>query len=334
MPRRRRRFKRRNRRKKGLMSKVKSAIKKEVGKTRELKKLVSFVMRRPIRSLNTQWVGSPNTPWENTVIYSLTGGRLGDGMTSADTLNTTNTPSALFALRPAFASPTIGKVQLAGQGGVVDSSANVVHAGTAEGGVHTLQGRECYLKNFYCNLRIQNAGHPEFTTVGGDIVESMSPINPISQYIRILVIETRKPLLGMRNGGAYNSLASQILLQLHAGDGLTSVAPAPGSINADAVSGFLNYQVIKKVVYDKIVWLGDGDQGTAKTQFVTRLKIPINRKAYFNSTFDQTALNDEPVLKYQGPWYYMLMFGSNEISQSLDVAPRVNMSSILTLYDD
>ncbi len=311
---------------------MRAIVKKEVGKTRELKKLVSFVMERPIRTLNTDWVASANTPWTNTVIYSITGGRMGDGFGSNDTLNQNNVPSDMFSLRPAFASSTTGKVNLAGQGGQVDSNANVGASSLTAGGVHVLQGRECYLKNFYCNLRITNQGHQTFTTPSGNDIPAADPQTPIAQHIRILVIETRRPLYGMRPGGAYNSLASQILLQLHAGDG--TGAQAVNDINADGVTGFLNYELIKKVIYDKLIWLGDGDKGTSRTQFVKRLKIKINKKAYWNYNYDTTSLNDEPIVKYNGPWIYLLMFGSNEASQDTQVAPRVNMSSILTLYDD
>ncbi len=331
---RRRRRRRRRFNKKSLMSKVKKVVKKEVGKTRELKKLTSFVMRRPIRSLNTQWVGTANTPWENTVIYSITGGRMNQGFTSDDTLINVNTPKSLFGLRPAYASSAVQKVELGLEGGIVDSSQNVGQAPLAEGGIHILQGTQCFLKNFYCNIRINNAGYAAFTTASGDDVSALSPSNPVSQYIRVLAIETRKPLLGMRPGGAYNSVAQQILLQVQSGDGLQDVVPTPGGINCDSVSGFLNLSTIKRVIYDKVIQLGSGEKGNFKSQWIKRLKIPLNRKARFNYLYDQTDATAEPVLKYDGPWIYLVMFGGNDITQSLDAAPRVSMSSILTLYDD
>ncbi len=311
---------------------VKALIKKEVNKSREQKKIVSFMMNRPIRSLNTEVLGLANTPWENTVVYSLTGGRMGDGMNSNDVLMTANTPSSLFAIRPAFSTTGVDKVALGGEGGQVDSSANTQVDSKTTSGVHVLQGRECWLKNFYCNIRINNAGHQAFTTPNGDDVPAVNPQSPISQYVRLLVVETRKPLLGMRSGGAYNSLANQLLLQIHSGDGTGTQVPT--DINADAVSGFLNLQTIKKIHYDKLIQLGDGDNVTAKFQFITKLRFRLNRKAYWNYLYDIPANTGEPVLKYQGPWFYLVAFGSNAITQSLDVAPRMNISSILTFYDD
>lgn len=328
MPYKKYRRRRRRKRRKASVHTVRKIVKKEVGKTRELKKLVSFVMERPIRTLNTAFIGSANTPWENTMIYSLTGGRMSNGFDSNDVINSNNTPSSMFSLRPAFT----GKVQLAGQGGQVDSNANTTQESKTAGGVHILQGRQCYLKNFYCNLRISNQGHQGFTTPGGTIILAEDPQTPIAQHVRILVIETRRPLYGMRSGGAYNSLASQIFLQLHAGDG--TGAQVPNDINCDGVTGFLNFEIIKKVIYDKLLWMGDGDKGTSRTQFVKRLKVRLNKKAYWNYNYDVQDPSGEPVLKYNGPWFYMLMFGSNLASNDLDVCPRVNMSSILTLYDD
>lgn len=306
---------------------VKALIKKEVNKTREQKKIVSFMMNRPIRSLNTTAGG--NSPWENTVIYSLTGGRMGNGMDSSDILMSTNTPSSLFAIRPSYGE----KNQLGGEGGQVDDPSNPTQTSLTTTGVHQLQGRECWLRNFYCNIHIQNQGYQAFNA-SGVVIPAQNPQAPVAQYVRLMVIETRKPLLGMR-AGTYNSLANQLLLQMHSGEGTgTNTGPGLTDVNADGVSGFLNLQTIKKVIYDKLIMLGDGDVGTARTQFITKLKIKLNRKAYWNYLYDIPTNANEPVLKYQGPWYYLVAFGSNKAPQSLLVAPRMNISSILTFYDD
>lgn len=327
------RFRKKRFRKRNLKSTVHKIVKKEIGKTRELKKLVSFVMSRPIRSLNTEFVGSANTPMENTVVYSLTGGRIRD----FDSLDHPQNPDAnsnksLFAMRPMFANSNFSAVDGAGGGGIVDSSSSTGNSSLATQGVHMLQGRECYLKNFYCNIRLNNQGHPAYTTTGGTDVPAQDPTDPMAQYVRVLVVSTRRPLGGMRTGGTYNSLARQLLLQYHAGDGTNTQAPV--DINADSVTGFLNLQVIKKVYYDKMIWMGDGDKANFNTQWIKRLKIPINKKARWNYNYETGADPDEGYVSFEGPWIYLIAYSSNQTSQSTEVCPRINLSSILTFYDE
>ncbi len=331
-----RKYRRKKYRRRGLMSKVKKAIKKEVNKGRELKKLVSFVADRPLRSINTEFIGSANTPFENTIIYSLTGGRVRTFIPTDHPQDPdVDTNKSLFAMRPMFANAQSVKVSAAGEGGIVDDNANTGDASLATQGVHQLQGRECYLKNWYCNLRVNNQGHQSFTTPAGNVIAAQDPQAPIATYVRLLVVETRRPLGGMRTGGGYNSLARQLFLQYHAGDGTQTQAPPATDINADSVTGFLNLQVIKKVMFDKMVWLSDGDKGGYKTQFLARLKLRLNRKARWNYNYD-TADSDptEGHVSYEGPWIYMIMINSNQTSQDTQVCPRVNLSSILTFYDD
>ncbi len=331
--RKRRRFKRRSK----FKSSVKSLIKKEMSKTQEIRKIVSFVRNRPVRTLNVNVAGIANTPWENTVVYSLTGGRIREYTASELQLQNpdANTPKSLFPLRP----PEGDSTSLAGDGGIVDSNANINTASYATSGVHVLQGRSVYLKNFYCNIRINNQGHSAFTTPDGTSVPAQNPQSPVAQFIRVMVVQTRRMLGGMRAGGSYVSLARQILLQYQSGDPTQTQAAPAADIQADSVTGFVNMQTVKKVMYDKIVWLGDGDNGTAKTQFVTRLKIPLNKKAYWNYQYSVETPASDARLSYQGPFYYLLAFTPSLAEadvglNSAQLAPRMDISSILTFLDD
>lgn len=331
MPFKRKRYRRKRRRsKKTSFSKVRSMIRKEVGKTRETKKLVSFVMDRPVRTLNTDLVGTPNTPFQNTVVYSLTGGRVITPSPDYPQDPNVNTEKSLFGLRPMFANSNFAGVDGYGEGGIVDDASNVAGSSLATQGIHQLQGKHCFLKKWYCNLRINNQGTSSFNTPSGTLIPGQNPVSPIATAVRVLIVETRRPLGNNRPGAATtNSLAEQLFLQYHAGDGTNQ-----GTINADSVNGFLNLSVIKKVMYDKLIWLGDGDKGSSKSQFITRLKIPLNRKAYWNHSYATGADPGEGTVSYQGPWIYLIALNSNQVTNSLEVCPRLYMSSILTFLDD
>ncbi len=306
------------------VAKVHQIVNKHLNKTKELIKLVLFMVDRPIRSINV------TDPYENTVIYSLTGGRMGEGTVLAQGAETVTT-SALFALRPAQDAST----SLAGDGGQVDSNANLTSDSKTTQGVHVLRGRQCFLKNWYCNVRINNQGHVQFTTSGGDVVPAEDPTNSVAQGIRILIVETRRPLGQDRvPGTTKDNLARQLFLQFHSGGATgTQVAPAV-DIKSDAILGFLNYEVIKKVYYDKFFWMGSGDVANFNSQKILRLKVPLNKKAFFNYQYNTDDPSVSPVLSYQGPFIYMVALASSDASQSLDVAPRMDIASILTLEDD
>ena len=190
-------------------------------------------------------------------------------------------------------------------------------------------------RNWFCNIRINNQGHAPFNTEGGDAVAAVDPQNPVAQGIRILIIETRRPLGQERVAGdPPSNLAREIFLQFHSGAGTGTIAPPATDIFNDAITGFLNLQVIKKVHLDKFFWMGDGDLGTFQTQKILRLKIAINKKAHWNYNYDIVAPITSPILNYQGPFIYMIALGSSDASQSLDVAPRMDIASILTIDDD
>ncbi len=309
---------------KATVSKVRSIVKKELAKTQETIKLVSFMKNRPIRSINV------DNPYTQTIVYSLTGGRMGQGEVLGQGAETP-TDSSLFSLRPADKDST----SLGGDGGQVDSSESTVQDSRSTQGVHVLRGRTCFLKNWYCNIRINNQGNQPFTTVGGDVVSAEDPQNPLSQGVRLLIVETRRPLGQDRLPGTTKSnLARQLFLQFHSGaDTGVQVAPAV-PVTADAITGFLNLQVIKKVHYDKLFWMGSGDTGNVNTQRILRLKVRVNKKAYWNYQYNTDDPTVSPILNYQGPFIYMIALASSDQSQSLDIAPRMDISSILTLEDD
>ncbi len=310
--------------KKATVKKVHQIVEKKLNKTKELIKLVSFMTDRPIRSINA------DDPWTDTVIYSLTGGRMGAGTVLAQGAEQP-TESSLFSLRPAQGSSTL----LAGDGGQVDDNSNVAQNSLTTQGVHVLRGRSCYLKNWYCNIRINNQGHVRFTTQSGDEVPAEQPQNSIAQGIRILIVETRRPLGQQDQAVPYkDNLARQLFLQFHSGAGTGTVAPPGIDITSDAILGFLNLEVIKRVHYDKFFWLGSGDVANFNSQKILRLKIPLNKKAYFNFQYNIEDATSSPYLSYQGPFIYMVALGSSDASQSLDVAPRMDIASILTLEDD
>jgi len=318
-------FKRRRRRKryrkkykrKASVGLVKKLIKHEVGKTRENLKMLSFVKEQPIRTINNA------NPWRNTILYSLTGGRIYQGMEGQDPL--VETYKNMFPLRPMFSNSGIGKVESGGGGGVADSSLQPT-PGTVTQGVHSLRGNQCYLNRFRANILITNQGNEEFVTPGGDTISASDPQVPTAQFVRILVFETRRPL-------GTNSLALQLLLQNSSGTPVEGPAPATQT-TSDSVLGFVNLSVVKKIIYDKLIWLNDG-QVSSGCNRVIRMNIPLKRKARWNYIYDQTTNPpNEPTINFCGPFIYMAMFSSNEASNDLQVAPRCSMTSLLTYMDD
>ncbi len=297
-------FKRRRRRKKystKFSRKVKKIVKKEVGKTRETQKFVSYMGFENIPTL----LDSDTTPGSGLII-SLTGG--GNPQNS----QTVQQPGAyndkiLFTLLPASTTAS-GEAQQAGQGGmVIDPTVNA-----SIGGVHQLEGRQCYLKTWYASIIVSNS--------------PQQVLDPRSCFIRMFVIETRRPL-------ARNDIAQQIFLQNQAVAAMTPAA----TVSPQTVTSYINRDVVKRVYMDKLIKLtgpAGTDSGASSAQMYTRrFKVRLNRKArwsYYYETSDPASAGQENLV-YQGPFVYLVLC-SNQPNESQQ--PQIALSSILTFYDD
>ena len=328
-----RRFRRKHHNRKISKKEVKSIVKKEVGKTRENQKMFSFMTNLPIRSINNKSSATAPLGWGNAIVYSLTGGYypLATRCNPEGTI-IQDVDKALFVMRPYFND----KVSGYGQGGAAtDNAASTTAA--AELGVHTLEGNECYLKSWRARIFINNDGCPA-TTYPTYTIPAVNPQASVTQNIRVMVVETRRPL-------QQAELPQQIFCQMQSGTQVnTSVLPtAP---YADSTLGFLNFSVIKKVHYDKVHNLGgskgDNETGAWKGSKNLKLHVPINKKARWNYSYkvDQADQSDEGKISYMGPYIYLIMtaevFGAADGSDNLalEAAPRCNITSMLTYYDD
>ena len=156
----------------------------------------------------------------------------------------------------------------------------------AVGGVHQLEGREAFLKTWYASLIFSNS--PQQVS------------NPRSCFVRMLVIQTRRPLAGA-------DLAQQVFLQNHAVAAMISgVADEP-----ETVCSYINRDIVSKVFVDKLIKLtgpSGNDTGASSAQLsVKKLKVRINKKCrwtYYYETRDPvqadesllTILNVLPIL--------------------------------------
>ncbi len=302
-----RKYRRRNRRK-ASVSLVKAIVKKEVNKTRETQKIVSFLGWSTIpRLLDTDAVGNAH----EGLILSVMGGISPQNVQTVQTPGTYNDKS-LFVLLPSALVGSLAGTDSAGQGGTANSAEFGMQA---IGGIHVLEGREAYLKTLYATLLFSNS----FQQV----------VDPRPCFIRLLVIETRRPL-------SADNVAQQIFLQNHA------VGQMAGASNnqeePQSVIGYLNRESIKRVYYDKLMKLTGPSGpipsvGGSSAQLKTvKLKVRINKKArwqYFYPTRDPNQTDN--VLVYQGPFLYILMCSNQGTT---DKFPAVTMNHILTYYDD
>lgn len=298
--------KRRRSRKRSSTSMIKKIVKKEVGKTRETQKLVSYLSWSPIPELIDRTLNA-----QSGLLLSLTGGvnpQIGQTVQNPAVYSDKN----LFTLLP---SANIGgniSGQMAGQGGVAMDASVVPSENASIGGIHQLEGRQCYLKTWYASLIISNA--------------RQQVTSPRPCFVRMIVFETRRPL-------AENALAQQIFLQNHAVSAMNaSVSGSPETVNS-----YLNRGGIKKVYFDKLLKLtgpASSDAGASSAQLYTRkLKIRLNKKAhwtYYYPTRDPVQSDDENLV-YQGPFIYAL-FCSNQ--DDANEQPRIALNTMLTFYDD
>ncbi len=298
--------KRRRSRKRSSTSMIKKIVKKEVGKTRETQKLVSYLSWSPIPELIDRTLDA-----QSGLLLSLTGGvnpQIGQTVQNPAVYSDKN----LFTLLP---SANIGgniSGQMAGQGGVAMDASVVPSENANIGGIHQLEGRQCFLKTWYASLIISNT--------------RQQVTSPRPCFVRMIVFETRRPL-------AENALAQQIFLQNHAVSAMSaSVADSPETVNS-----YLNRAGIKKVYFDKLLKLtgpAGSDTGASSAQLYTRkLKIRLNKKAhwtYYYPTRDPVQTADENLV-YQGPFIYAV-FLSNQSDDGEQ--PQIALNSMLTFYDD
>ncbi len=301
-----RRKRRRRHRGKASVAQVKAIVKKEVSKTVETQKLVSYLSWSPIPELIDR-----TTDAQGGLLISLTGGvspQIGQTVQNPSVYSDKN----LFVLLP---SANIGGTQggnQAGQGGMA-MDASVSPADNASiGGIHQLEGRECFLKSWYASLIISNT--------------RQQVTSPRPCFVRMVVFETRRPL-------AENALAQQIFLQNHAVNAMNaSVSNSPETVNS-----YLNRPVIKKVYMDRLIKLtgpAAADAGASSAQlYTTKLKVRLNKKArwsYYYPTRDPVQ-NAPENLVYQGPFVYA-MFCSNQQDEAEQ--PNIALNSMLTFLDD
>ncbi len=307
---------------KGVSKKtVKAIVAKEVGKTRELQKMVSYV---GWSKMNDLLVSAGGTEAEEICVFSLTGGLnpLLDNTQNPQNYQCKN----LFTLLPSdnsSASTTAGVGQ-AGQGGTANQmdgvGGNSGAIAIAEG-IHQLEGRSAYLKNFYATIGLNNA------TTGVE--------DPTNMYIRCMVIETRRPL-------SSKSLSQQILCQNHAVPAMNSGVPA--SAYPVSAFGYVNRDVVKRILFNKLINLNAGAGATGSMRSF-KIKLRLNKKihwSYYYNTRDPVP-GTVNTLTYQGGFYYLVMWPSSTPVQgaawdssgiSALRQPRFALNSLLTFYDD
>ncbi len=296
----------RRRSRKTRTSMIKRIVKKEVGKTRETQKLVSYLSWSPIPELIDR-----TTDPQSGLLLSLTGGvnpQIGQTVQNPVVYSDKN----LFTLLP---SANVGgniSGQQAGQGGMAMDAGVTPADNVAVGGIHQLEGRQCYLKTWYCSLIMSNT--------------RQQVTSPRPCFVRMIVFETRRPL-------AEDALAQQIFLQNHAVAAMSAaVTDSPETVNS-----YLNRAGIKKVYFDKLLKLtgpASSDAGASSAQLYTRkIKIRLNKKAhwtYYYPTRDPVQTADENLV-YQGPFIYAVFLSNQSDS---DEQPRLALNSMLTFYDD
>ncbi len=296
----------RRRSRKTRTSMIKRIVKKEVGKTRETQKLVSYLSWSPIPELIDR-----TTDPQSGLLLSLTGGvnpQIGQTVQNPVVYSDKN----LFTLLP---SANVGgniSGQQAGQGGMAMDAGVTPADNVAVGGIHQFEGRQCYLKTWYCSLIMSNT--------------RQQVTSPRPCFVRMIVFETRRPL-------AEDALAQQIFLQNHAVAAMSAaVTDSPETVNL-----YLNRAGIKKVYFDKLLKLtgpASSDAGASSAQLYTRkIKIRLNKKAhwtYYYPTRDPVQTADENLV-YQGPFIYAVFLSNQSDS---DEQPRLALNSMLTFYDD
>ncbi len=293
-------------RKHSTTNKIKSIVKHEVNKTREVQKLLSYLSfsNIPILLDGTTVLDS------HGLILSLTGG-LQPPQDQEVQDPGVYTDKLLFMLLPGQdPSANIQGVNNAGYAGMSMNKTSLVITNDAVGGVHQLEGREAFLKDWYVRMIISNSAQ---------VVTDPRPC-----FVRMFVIETYRPLAAL-------NVAQQIFYQQGAVETFT-----PGAVIPKTVTSYINRDVVKKVYYDNTITLtgpsGTDAGGSSKQLYSKKLKIKINKKckwAYYYRSSNPAIANDR--LVYQGPFIYMV-FCSDQ--GTLIRQPQMALSTMLTFYDD
>jgi len=301
----------RGNRRKASVSQVKAIVKKEVGKTVETNKMVSYLSWSAIPQLIDNIAGD-----KQGLLLSLTGGVSPQLSQTVITLGTYN-DKQLFTLLPSGSELTnpSGNFNQASQGGVaMEQTPSGSIENDAIGGIHCLEGRQAYLKSWYASVILSNV--------------TQQVLNPRPCFVRMVVFETRRPL-------AQDNLAQQVFLQNHAVTAMESSVSSP----PETVNSYLNRDIIKKVFYDRLIKLTGpatatgGDSGASSAQLYCRkIKVRINRKCrwtYYYATHDPDTTR--PSLSYMGPFIYAV-FLSNQ--SDVNNQPAIAMNTMLTFQDD
>ncbi len=324
------RRRKRRRRRGGILKKVHAIVKKEVGKTRESNKLVSYVAWSRLNDiLLSSMPATPGllNPEQAICCYSLTGGL-------SSTIDFTQDPTEyisknLFVLLPsddtAVVPTALSGVSQAHQGGTasaMDGSAGVGAQTIVDSlaNVHQLEGRQCYLKKFYATVCLNNS--------------TASVTTPSNVLVRCCIVSTRRPLSNV-------SLSTQVLLQNH---GTIQSIGGTGAFPPTSALGYLNRDVISKVYFDRTYTL-NGAAGASGSLKRFKVKININKKARWSYYYPtRVPAETSQHLTYQGPYLYLIMWASESglygsgFHVTAGIAeprrPAFSLSSILTFMDD
>ncbi len=293
---------RKSRRGKKSMKQIATAV---LNQSLEKYKIMSFINDKIIGSIRGG---------NRCLLFSLTGGET-PGLASP--LLTTSTDAgmkSLFSFTPlgGTTNPS-GQTIVAGPsvygGGGGGFGTGDSGQGTVQG-TQTLRGRECKLLNWHYRLLLTQ---PDANASGTGTQQN--------QFCRIMIVETRRPISSAITGGT--NWSTQLFYQQQ----VQTLVAGVGQPNE--MTAFHNYDVIKKVHFDKLVKLTPGESG--RFSYVRKGVIRIQRKAHWAMYYD-TATPPAAHLQYMGPWLYMVVFSDFDIAEETQ-RPLLSLSSILTLQD-
>ena len=335
---------RRRRRKK---QSVKALIKKELSKNLEKYTLLSSIqnIQIPYMFYREDDALSPQ------FVYSLTGG-YHTGLDSAQqTQAEDDGMNSLFNLYPLGAYNAITATEMtdaAGMGGLAQEQNLVGDPGvitnireTAFPGTYMLRGTECKLLNFHFRYQIDWSQLTQYSfyvipTGGVPAEKTEGLIRGTGQSVRLMVIETRRPLA--KNTQASTQLAQQIFLQATVEGTQPVNAGPPATSQPASINSFVNYNMVKRVLWSKII-----HGTTIKTQTIGRGTVRLQRKAHWQNIYTIDGTTKKEVPQYAGPFLYLVAWSSNyeNISSTAEITagwknvirPRISITSMLTFND-